>query len=416
LTDQRRSFVSSREAARRLGIKLATLYAYASRGLVESVSSPNARGRRYSVADLDRLKARHDARSGHGPVAAAALSWGEPVLESAITAITSNGPCYRGQPAVDLARAGVGFESVAELLWNGVLPERLPRWRVGGLAVSARGLRTLLPRDATPLSTLMLVVSALALADDGRFDAPRESELVRARALLRSMAASLALLGRGSVQAALRAPSMAESVAIALGAGEVERAAPAIDLALLLSADHELNVSAFAARVTASAGADLYACTAAALAALSGARHGGMCDRIEAMIDEVEQPQAALPVLRERLRRGDSVPGISHPLYPDGDPRAPPLLLAARRLAKDERPIAALFAVVESLKALGHAPPTLDMGLVAVALALGLPRGSAAALFALGRSAGWIAHVLEQRALGQLLRPRARYVGPTPVV
>ena len=125
--NQSSDYLSARAAADLLGIKLATLYAYASRGLVASVAGEAGRARRYLRADLERLRARHDARAGHGAVAAGALRWGEPVLESALTAITDAGALYRGQSAVALAAADTAFERVSELLWTGAMPDESPK-------------------------------------------------------------------------------------------------------------------------------------------------------------------------------------------------------------------------------------------------------------------------------------------------
>src|SRR5688500_2127022 len=105
----------AREAAELLGVQLRTLYAYASRGLVRSVPNDRGRTRHYLREDLERLKTRHDARAGHTAVAAAALRWGEPVLDSSLTRIAQDGPHYRGRSAVELARSHTAFESVAEL-------------------------------------------------------------------------------------------------------------------------------------------------------------------------------------------------------------------------------------------------------------------------------------------------------------
>jgi citrate synthase len=187
-----------------------------------------------------------------------------------------------------------------------------------------------------------------------------------------------------------------------------------VDRALVVSADHELNASAFAVRVAASAGADLYACVCAGLAALSGPRHGGSCDRVEALVAEAGREARAAAVVRGRMRRGEAIAGFGHPLYPGGDPRAEVLLETARDLAPRAPALATVAALIDAMRDAGREPPTIDVGLVAIAAVLDLPPGSAAGLFAVGRSAGWIAHALEQREAGFLLRPRARYTGPPP--
>ncbi|HWZ91344.1 MAG TPA: citrate/2-methylcitrate synthase, partial [Polyangiaceae bacterium] len=177
-----------------------------------------------------------------------------------------------------------------------------------------------------------------------------------------------------------------------------------------LSAEHELNASTFAARVAASAGADLYACLGAALNTLSGSAHGGMCDRVEALLETIGERTRAARTVREWLARGEPVPGFGHPLYPAGDPRGALLLELARNHGARTAPARTAFALVAAMERGGHPAPTLDLGLVALCHCLELPRGTAASLFALGRTAGWVAHALEQRAAGYLLRPRARYV------
>ncbi|MDC0716560.1 citrate synthase family protein [Nannocystis bainbridge] len=410
--DEAPPFLSGEQAAALLGVKRATLYAYASRGLVRSEPGGPGRGRRYSRDDLERLKARSDARSGHAAVAAGALRWGEPVLESALTAIDPAGPRYRGRPAVDLA-ATCSFEAVAELLWTGGLPERAPQWSVSGLGLRLASLGALLPEAAAPLVTLALAVPALGAADPDRFDATPGPELVRARALLVRMAA-LAGAGQGDarVRPALAERDVAGALLVSLGAPATPRARQAMARALVLSADHELNASAFAVRVAASAGADLYACVSAGLATLSGPRHGGMGERVEALVTEVGKPERARAVVRERARRGEEVPGFGHPLYPDGDPRAAALLAAAHEHAPRSPKVRAVQAIVDAMRDAGREPANFDVGLVALGAALGLPPRTSVAIFAVGRAAGWLAHAFEQRAAGFLLRPRARYVGP----
>jgi citrate synthase len=403
-------FISGREAAALLGVKRETLYAYASRGLLRSEPGLHGRERRYNRDDLERLKARHDARSGHGPVAAGALRWGEPVLESALTAIDPTGPRHRGHPVAELA-AHHTLEAVAELLWSGTLPAAPPRWQVPGPGLRVASLTALLPAAAPPLVTLALAVPALAAADPDRFTHAQEPEQARARALVFRMAA---LAGAGQdpaqVKPALAEPDLAGALLVALAASP--RARPLMRRALVLCADHELNASAFAVRVAASAGADLYACVSAGLATLSGPRHGGVVDRVEALVDEVGRPEHARRVVRDRAARGEEIPGFGHPLYPAGDPRGALLLAAAIEHAPKNPRLRTLAALVAAMREAGRDPPSLDTGLTATGAALGLPPRSAVAIFAVGRATGWLAHAFEQRAAGFLLRPRARYTGP----
>ncbi|KFA91186.1 citrate/2-methylcitrate synthase [Archangium violaceum] len=403
--------VPAAEAAELLGVKRATLYTYVSRGLVRCVPEPGTKENRYVRADLERLKARHDARAGHAAVAAGALRWGEPVIDSAVSRVGAEGLAYRGYPAVRLAVEGRSFEDVAELLWTGTLPAQPMRWPSPELPVQPSAVAALVPKRSPPLTVLLTVVPLLGAWDEVRFAAPAEQERLRGRRLLRHLAAWVcAAHAPTRVSRALKEETVAASLAVAWGA-TAKRAPEMLDRALVLCADHELNVSTFAARVTASSGADLYACMSAALAAVSGPKHGGASDRIEALLQEVGRPERARTVVHERLRRGESVPGFGHRLYPEGDPRTPPLLEAAYAFRPETVGVRVLRTVEEAMREAGHPAPTVDFGLVALASALNLPAGAAAALFAVGRAAGWVAHVLEQREQGHLLRPRARYVG-----
>jgi len=425
--DQRRSdnqyhdYLPAAEAADYLGVKLATLYAYTSRGLVQSVPGPKGRARLYLRRDLERLRARRDARAGHGPVAASALRFGEPVLDSSITAIAwDRGPIYRGIPAIELAERDTPFEAVAELLWSGIAPDEDQAhrtsyfWSALDFGMPAAPLRALVHEALPPLTALTLVVPLLASRDPGRFTTRPEAVLPRARSLIRRMSASLALCRPSSevdaaLAEALSAETVAASVLAAFGADRGEAAVRAVNRALVLGADHELNASTFAARVAASTGADLHACITAALATLSGPRHGGSADRIEALLDEIASPDAAIDVVYERQRRGEAIEGFGHPLYPEGDPRGIALLELARALDRDTPEARKCEALVRGMEETGQGEPTIDVGLVALSLALGLPRGAASGFFAVSRCVGWVAHAIEQYEAGYLLRPRARY-------
>ncbi|HEY1537320.1 MAG TPA: citrate/2-methylcitrate synthase [Polyangiaceae bacterium] len=414
-------WLTSAAASARLGVKLATLYAYASRGLITSLPGDGQRGRLYASDDVERLLTRHTARSGHGPVAASALRFGEPVLETRISDVDAGGPRYRGRHAIALCRAGIGFERVAELLWTGELPsEAQPAAPHASLRCDAKRLWPLLKGSAT-LPKMSLIVGALALGDDDRHAASDAAEHARARGLLRWLAHAPAPRPPRDLRST---KPIAFTLLEALQAPLTPARVRATDRALVLCAEHELNASAFAARVAASAGADLYACLVAALSTLSGSAHGGMCDRVEALLDVIGKPARATRTVREWLARGEQIPGFGHPLYPKGDPRGAYLVELARAergasthpkgCAKSESARTA-FALLDAMAGGGHPAPTLDAGLVTLCHCLDLPRGSAATIFALGRSAGWVAHALEQRAAGYVLRPRARYVGVPPL-
>ena len=412
-----RPALSAREAADFLGVKLPTLYAYASRGLVRSLPGATGRARSYLREDLEELRERRGGR-GAAPASSGspALRFGEPVLDTRITAIhPERGPLYRGHSALVLAEAGEPFERVAELLWGGALPAEgdLPRWSAHDFPFPLPPLRRVCPREGMPIETLQVVVPLLASRDPGRFADGREVHRPRVRALIRRMAAALVPgLEDARVEAAFAAPTLAASLGHALAARRGAEGVRALDAALVLCADHELNASAFAARVAASTGADLYACVSAALAALCGPRHGGAVDRVAALVAEIGRPEAAERVVHERARRGETVEGFVHPLYPNGDPRGAALVAAARELAPKATAVRTCIALCDAMASAGASGPSLDVGLVALGAALGLPPGGATAVFAIGRTAGWVAHALEQAEEGGLLRPRARYVGP----
>jgi len=399
--DERLDYVTAEEAIALLGVKRPTLYSYVSRGLLRSVPGDGRRARRYVRADLERIRGRRDARAGHAALARAALDWGEPVLDSALTQITERGPALRGRLVSDLVEQGVGFEQASELLWTGMLPATTPRWTVASLGFDPRRLAKLLPDRPARLSALSLALTALARTGvDGPVLIPR-------------LAASLAMVDDPArATASLAQPTVAARLLHALGSKPTRASVKAIDAALVASVDHELNPSSFVARVAAAAGADMPSCLTAALATLSGTRHGGQVDRVETALDAIGSRDRARGFVDERVRRGEAIPGFGHRLYPQGDPRATLLLDVARGLGRRSPRLDTLLALIRAMQDSGQEPPTLDLGLAAVTVALGLPRGAPIAVFAIGRTAGWIAHVVEQRESGQVLRPRARYVGP----
>jgi len=176
--------------------------------------------------------------------------------------------------------------------------------------------------------------------------------------------------------------------------------------ALVLLADHELNASAFAARVAASTGASLSACTLAGLSVLSGPLHGGVFSRVSLLAEEARQSGPGEAVAA-RMAHGVAAPGFGHPLYPEGDPRARAIFATF-----DAPP--ALAALRSAVVAATGERDNIDFAVVALTEALGLPDDAPFALFAVARCAGWLAHAMEQAASGTLIRPCAHYVGVAP--
>jgi citrate synthase len=203
--------------------------------------------------------------------------------------------------------------------------------------------------------------------------------------------------------------SAADSLAAAFGAP-----AHVFDAALILLADHELNASSFAARVVASTGAHPYAVVSAAMAALSGPKHGGAALGVHALIADAASDGEPERAVAARVRRGESMPGFGHKLYPDGDPRYAALMAVCTAPFGGDVRFRLCGALAEAGAVATGLKPNVDFALATLVYAIGLPPGAGPALFALGRSAGWIAHAIEQYADGRLIRPRAKYVGVRP--
>jgi len=376
-------WLSADEALTRLKVRPQTLYAYVSRGRVRAEPDPQApRRSRYRASDVAALAERKARGRKAADVAHAAIAWGEPVLASAITTVRDGRLFYRGLDAVGLAETAT-LEEVARLLRGGLgLPPD------EGLAA---------PAGPGPSVRAFAAFAARAACDPPAQGRPTIDLADESARLLDLMAAAVA--GRdGAV------PREEDEGAIHERLGRAWRAPrdgwDAIRRALVLLADHELNASTFAARVAASTGASLAASVLAGLAVLSGPRHGGMAVRVEAFAQA-----AARGDWRKAARGAAPPPGFGHPLYPDGDPRAEALL----GVIETPPALARLRAAVEAETG---QRANIDFALVALRQALDLPAEAPFALFAVARASGWLAHAMEQLESPQVIRPRARYVGP----
>jgi citrate synthase len=406
----RSDYLSRRDALAILEVKPQTLYSYVSRGLIRKLTLYDSRMSCYNCEDVMWVKARSVARSGHGPVAAGAVHWGEPVLSTGITEITAAGPRYRNRLAIDLARTGCSFEAVAEYLWTADLPNVSVRWRAdiptemyGSLLAQLKSLR----RDVHIRELLSQIVLLLSISEEGQQSTTDIVTVNPARRLLLAMSGVFGLLGPDKKYAQNDgAEGLACGLAQALGIRPSQTNIRAINTALILVADHEFTPATFAARIGASVGNSLYACIGAALNVQFGSLFALSCNGVEqhldpaAIINADETPAEMLPMYRH---------GFDHPLYPQGDPRAEVMLELALKVGSESGngPSA-----LKPLKDLGsrRARVTMDQALVLLCRAMGLAPQAADGLLAVGRAAGWVAHVIEQRRQGAIIRPRGRYI------
>ncbi|CAM3884378.1 citrate/2-methylcitrate synthase [Bordetella bronchialis] len=412
------TLVDARTAIERLGIKMQTLYAYVSRGWIRVVPAVGGKGNLYYVEDIEALGARGRGRSMAGASGERMIRWGgNAVMQTSITAIGPEGPRYRGKPAADLVRSHRSFEDCTELLWNGLLPDAPVMWQPArpgaGFQALADGITQVAARNHSR-RLLSVAVEAYAASLGRNPELTLGAPTLAARQLTQAMAAATGLLGPKPVYVLNDAP---QPIAAVLADNLGIRTTPAhlriLDAALILSADNELAPATFAARIAASAGADLFSCVTTALGAFEGMLTGLGCEQAEAALAQARTPEAYLDHLKGMLARKSPVPGYGHPLYPDGDPRATLLLELAREIAPvGARGKTALKSVDRAQEELGL-KPNLPMALAVLCAVLSAPAGAPGALMSVGRAAGWVAHALEQRLAGFLVRPRARYIGPS---
>jgi len=427
--------MTAAQAAGRLGVKQATLYAYVSRGVLGRGKAVDGRGSLFDPDEVEQLARRGRPRR---PVGAVDIT-----VESAITELTADSLRFRGHDATRLAVTRT-FEDVAELLWTGEFPPTQPVPPTGGAAsaiwqaipaalAAGRAAQAALPAGTLPLERLQVIVPAMAATDSLRLQLDPSAVLAAARSLIAGMVDCLpappasgstppgpALTNQTPVTSS--APSgSAAPVAERLWSRLCDRRpAPellrALSAALVLLADHELAASTLAARVAASVRADPYAVVGTGLGAMSGVLHGGASLGVETLLAAARGPQDVSRVVGELLRRGEKIPGFGHLVYRGGDPRAVVLLGLVRHAAPKSGQLAVAEAVLAEVRRKSLPAPNIDFAVATLTRVAGMVTGAGEAVFAVARTAGWIAHALEAYAGGGPLRPRAVYTGPSAVI
>ncbi|WP_327172639.1 citrate synthase [Streptomyces sp. NBC_01336] len=399
--------LTTRETAERLGVKPETVYAYVSRGQLTSNRAPGGRGSTFDAAEVDALARRTGRRE---PTAAAgALSF-----PTGITLIGSDQYFFRGVDATELARRHT-YEEVAEWLWTGELRPGMRFTAPAETLAAARRAVGALPAHCGATDRLRVAVVAAAAADPLRFDLSREAVLGGARSLIPTLAAALPTLAGEASEAAAR-PGLARQLWPKLTGRPADEASLAVlDTALGLLIDHDLAASTLAARVAASARAHPYAVVSAGLGVLEGPLHGAASGLAHRMLTEVLERGGAAPVVADHLRSGRRVPGLGHRLYAGEDPRARTLFALLAEVPRAAPALAAARDVVATTTR--HTPlhANVDLALAVLSVSSGMAVEAGETVFAISRTAGWIAHALEEYGERPLrMRPSGQYTGPRP--
>ncbi|MEV6414666.1 citrate/2-methylcitrate synthase [Kribbella sp. NPDC051718] len=359
------NYLTTAEVARRLQVKPETIYSYVSRGHLTSVRARGRRGSLFAAAEVERLASRSVDHPGVVER-----------IETEITLLRDDELYYRGHSVRDLVETQT-VEAVANLLWSGQL-EAAGFVADPALVDLARASVAVAPATARKVDQLRIAVAVLGAADPLRFDLAGESVIAAARRLLGVLIEALpGPTGEGSVGDRLWPKLSTRPVAPGL-----------LDAALILLADHGLAVSTIAARVAASARANLYSVVSAGLGALDGQYHGAAPTLAYQFLGRAFQDP--VQVLSDQLRSGESIPGFGHRIYQQRDPRAEILF----ELMSGEPILEQLTAITSRVPAF----PNSDLAIATMMHAYDFHPDAGEALFAIARIVGWTAHALEEYA------------------
>jgi citrate synthase len=402
-------WISAAEAARRLGIKPASLYSYVSRGVLTRRKATGSRASLFSASEVEGL-----ARRGRPRRAAGAATGTELVIETQVTEITGDHLRYRGHDAIGLARTR-SFEDVTGLLWTGSFGTSggPPSWQATDAAVAAgSAAQAALPAETVPLERLQVIVPALAAADPLRLHLDPPAVMAAGRTMIAGMVDCLPAASPSGSGRLRRAGSIAERLVPRLcPADPAPGLVGALGAALVLLADHELAASTLAARVAASVRADPYAVVATGLGAVGGPLHGGASFGAEVMLRSAARAADAARAVGDLLRRGERIPGFGHYVYRESDPRAELLMGLLREAAPGSERLDVADAVMAEAHRRALPAPNIDFALAALACVGDMIPGAGQAVFAVARTAGWLAHAIEEYARGTPIRPRGIYTG-----
>ncbi len=332
---------------------------------------------------------------------------------------------YRGIDIHDLARSS-SFEETTFLLWFGTLPSPAALQRFSADLASHRKLPDEIlrlmkdfPRSATPMDALRTAMSALAFYDAQAHDSSEEANVAKALRVTAQTATIVAACeqirhGREPVVPSSQGSHAENFLRMLFNAEPDPLSVRAMDLALILHADHELNASTFAARVTAATLADMYSAIVSAIGALAGPLHGGANEQVMKMLQAIGDPSGAEAYVTQTLQAHKKISGFGHRVYRTEDPRATHLRKMSKELgehAGNLRWYDISRKVEEVVMQQKHLYANVDFYSASCYFTMGIPIDMFTPVFATSRVAGWTAHILEQYHDNRLIRPRAEYIG-----
>ncbi|MDB6100983.1 MAG: xis [Gammaproteobacteria bacterium] len=395
-------YITAKEAAAALGVSIPTLYAYVSRGLIRSQGVAGSRNRRYWKVDIERLQGRRVLHEHSHDQPGSSEETKGLVDETKITLLTQRGLYYRGRNVAELAETET-FESVAALLWEAdpkaVFGKSLPS-APPSLAKLRRGLAEL-----TVFEQAMALFPLIERANPRSYDLSKPGFARTGADLSRWYAAILV----GSTPSA--AP-VHEFIAESLGAPQ--GFADIIRRLLIVCADHEFDPTTYAVRATANAGVTPYYAVVTGIIASRGQRlQSGRIEAAARLLEEIVAVPDPRDMIVARFRNGEPLVGFGSPVHDKMDPRAAIVMDALKKKFGDDIELKRLQRAADTAAEISGALMEFILPAIFVGRKLGL-KGQELAVGSLGRTAGWIAHAMEQYHGHVLIRPRARYTGPLP--
>lgn len=378
--------LTTSDAAARLGVKPQTLYAYVSRGLLHRTVAMDGRSSLFDPAELDALKlGRTDRTEGELRT----------VIATGVTRVDDQALLVRGEPLVDLVGAGASFIDLVDRIWQAPAGEPWPE--------ADPSLTTELPG----LDGLRTVVAAASASDVLRHDLSPHGVRAAGRRIITAIGHGL------PVQRSGRDTTLAAAVWRRLtsrrGSASERRA---VEVAMTLLIDHGMASSTFAARIAASVRADPYSVVSAGLGVLGGPLHGAASAAVHDLFATAARFDDAARAVGDSLRDNGRLPGFGHTIYTVQDPRYGTLMTAIIDAWADDPRLQHVYRVRDVVAERRPEIPNVDLALGALTWLADMEPQAGETIFAIARSAGWLAHATEEYEEPALrFRPRARYVG-----